>query len=94
MCNYQLLCHVDPCHVSARANKLTEGVAVSAGAAAEVQHSAALELCWERKTTAEEPGEKDRRRQQRRVTTKLVFDEGQHKGIKRDRSALSRMTTR
>lgn len=57
MGNYQLLCHINPCHVSARSNKFTEGIAVSARAAAEVQHSAALELCWERKTTTEESGE-------------------------------------
>lgn len=56
-CNYQLLCHVDPSHVSIRPNQFTKSIAVSAGATAEVQDSAALELCWKWKTTAEEPEE-------------------------------------
>lgn len=55
-CNHQLLCHVDPRHMSARSNKFTEGVRVSARAAAEVQDSAALKLRWKRKATAEESG--------------------------------------
>lgn len=59
VCHHQLLRHVDPRHMSAWPNKFTEGIAVSAGAAAEVQDPAALELRWKGKTTAEEPGEKD-----------------------------------
>ena len=64
-CNHQLLCHIDPRHVSALANQFTEGVGVSARAAAEVQDPAALELCWEGEAAAKESGERYRLRQQR-----------------------------
>lgn len=57
-CNHQLLSHINPCHVSARPNESTEGITVSAGAAAQVQHAAALELRRKGKATAEESGEK------------------------------------
>ena len=56
MCSYQLLRHIDPRHVSTRANEFTEGITISAGAAAEVQHSAALELRGEGKAAPEESG--------------------------------------
>ena len=57
MCNHQLLSHIDACHMSTRPDQFTEGVAVSAGAAAEVQDSAALKLRWKGKATTEESGE-------------------------------------
>ncbi len=58
MGNHQLLCHINPRHMSARPDQFTEGVTVSARAAAEVQDPAALELRRKGKTTAEEPGGK------------------------------------
>lgn len=64
VCNHQLLCHIDPRHVSALANQFTEGVGVSAGAAAEVQDPAALELRWKGEAAAEESGERYCLRQQ------------------------------
>lgn len=53
MCNHQRLGHIDPCHMSAWPDEFAEGKTVSARAAAEVQDSAALELRWEGKATAE-----------------------------------------
>jgi len=53
---HQLLRHIDPRHASARPDQFAEGVAVPAGAAAEVQDSAASELRREGKAAAEESG--------------------------------------
>lgn len=54
VCDYQLLCHIDSSHVSARSNKFTEGIAVSSRTTAEVQDPAALKLSWKWQTTAKE----------------------------------------
>lgn len=58
MCDHHLLRHVDPCHLPIWSHKFTEGIGVSARAAAKVQDSAALKLRWERKATSKESGGK------------------------------------
>lgn len=59
--DYQALRHVDPCHMPAWSDQFTEGIRVSARAAAQVQDSAAPQLRREGKATAEESGDKSER---------------------------------